>query len=100
MLQDIEKHREVALEYLKYFDSTLLPSETLDIPKGTRIERVEVYCLHSFHQYGLASSAVWQIWHVSSKPSCNCLPESYASPTSSYANIAMVLLLASLLLCS
>ena len=44
MLQDVEKHREVALEYLKYFENTLLPSKTSDAPKGARLERVEVCC--------------------------------------------------------
>ena len=44
MLQDIEKHREIAMEYVKYFESTTLASQTLDAPKGTRLERVEVLC--------------------------------------------------------
>lgn len=44
VLQDIEKHREIAMEYVKYFESTTLPSQTLDAPKGTRLERVEVLC--------------------------------------------------------
>lgn len=44
VLQDIEKHREIAMEYVKYFESTTLPSQTLDAPKGTRHERVEVHC--------------------------------------------------------
>lgn len=44
VLQDIEKHREIAMEYVKYFESTMLPSQTSDAPKGTRLERVEVLC--------------------------------------------------------
>ncbi|KAL3131514.1 hypothetical protein ABBQ38_007819 [Trebouxia sp. C0009 RCD-2024] len=39
--QDLQKHRETALEYLKYFESTVLPSKTTDAPRGTRIQRVE-----------------------------------------------------------
>lgn len=39
--QDVEKHRETALEYLKYFESTVLPSEATEAPRGTRIQRVE-----------------------------------------------------------
>ena len=42
MLQDLEKHRETASEYLKYFESTVLPSKTTDAPRGTRVQRVEV----------------------------------------------------------
>ena len=42
VLQDLEKHRETASEYLKYFESTVLPSKTTDAPRGTRVQRVEV----------------------------------------------------------
>lgn len=46
VLQDLEKHRDVALEYITYFESTLLPSKTPDAPRGTRLARIEViYCI-------------------------------------------------------
>lgn len=70
MLQDVEMHREVALEYVKYFENTLLPSKTSDAPKGTRLERVEVCCRIHFN-----NTAFSAVWHVCIKSSCNRLPE-------------------------
>lgn len=42
VLQDIEDHREAALQYLKYFETAVLPSKEANTPKGTRVQRAEV----------------------------------------------------------
>ena len=62
VLQDLEKHRDVALEYITYFESTLLPSKTSDAPRGTRLERIEViYCI---------------LYHIPSKSSSHTVVQS------------------------
>lgn len=78
MLQDVEKHREVAVEYLKYFEDTLLPSKTSDAPKGTRLERVEV--LHCI-MYNSCSS-LWRCLAMAVTTG----PELYSTPVSRRAN--------------
>jgi len=42
LLQDLEKHRDVAVTYVKYFEDSVLPLRDLSAPKGTRVQRVEV----------------------------------------------------------
>lgn len=41
-LQDLEKHRQVALKYLQHFERIVLPLKDLPAPNGTRIQRVQV----------------------------------------------------------
>jgi hypothetical protein len=56
LLQDLEKHRDVAVTYVKYFEDSVLPLRDLSAPKGTRVQRVEVryylnYSCHSNAQH-------------------------------------------------
>ncbi|KAL0046206.1 hypothetical protein WJX82_005562 [Trebouxia sp. C0006] len=39
--QDLEKHRDVAVTYVKYIEDSVLPLQDLSAPEGTRKERVE-----------------------------------------------------------
>ncbi|KAL0019037.1 hypothetical protein WJX77_006844 [Trebouxia sp. C0004] len=39
--QDLEKHRDVAVTYVKYFEDSVLPLRDLSAPEGTRVQRVE-----------------------------------------------------------
>ena len=40
--QDLEKHRDVAVTYVKYIEDAVLPLQDLSAPEGTRVQRVEV----------------------------------------------------------
>ena len=56
LLQDLEKHRDVAVTYVKYIEDSVLPLQDLSAPEGTRKERVEVryqlnYSCHSNAQH-------------------------------------------------
>ncbi|DBA84583.1 TPA: hypothetical protein ACH3X2_006162 [Trebouxia sp. C0005] len=39
--QDLEKHRDVAVTYVKYIEDSVLPLQEMSAPEGTRVQRVE-----------------------------------------------------------
>lgn len=68
LLQDLEKHRDVAVTYVKYIEDSVLPLQEMSAPEGTRVQRVEVcyqlkYSRHAHAQHSYPSTPRVMLHH-------------------------------------